>query len=82
MSNVTSNSQSPSFRYQKVLEKGRTSLQGILAEGHPLERHGLLQTKYRIMYLLTFRLRSVFLLLFFAKLQERFHRSLQKIKRQ
>lgn len=65
--------------FQDVLEKGRTSLQSILAEGHPLERHGLLQTKYRIMYLLTFRLRSACLLLFFAKLQEWFHRNLQII---
>ncbi len=66
--------------YQDVLAKGRTSLYTILAEDHPLEQQGLLQTKYRIIYLLTFRLRSACLLLFFAKLQEGLHRSLQRIK--
>ena len=63
--------------FREVLAKGRTSLQGILDEGHPLERHGLLQTKYRIIYLLTFRLHSVCLLLFFAKLQAQLHKGLQ-----
>ena len=65
-----------------ILEKGRTSMNAILKEGHALKFHGLVQPKYMAVYLLTFKLRSHVLLLFFARQQERLHKMLQKLSKQ